>query len=71
MEDGKKPYASKAQIDAIAKYNRNNTRPITIRFNKKNDAKMLEYLDSLDNKAGTIKRLISEEIERIEKEREQ
>lgn len=66
-KETKKPYASKAQINAIAKYNKNNTKPITIRLNKKTDAKIIEYLDSIDNKSGTIKRLILEEIERTEK----
>lgn len=59
----------KSQIDAVGEYNKKFTKTLTIRLNKKTDAKIIDYIDSLDNKAGTVKRLILQEMERIEKEK--
>jgi hypothetical protein len=47
-----------------AKYDAANTTAVKFKLNKKTDADILEYLASLDNKQGTFKRLIREEIKR-------
>ena len=46
------------------KYDKNNTTKVSLKLNLKTDADILAYLDTVDNKQGTIKRLIREEIER-------
>lgn len=46
------------------KYDMNNTVRVQLKLNIKTDADILEYLDSVDNKQGTIKRLIREEIKK-------
>lgn len=46
------------------KYDENNTTRVQLKLNNKTDADILEYLDSVDNKQGTIKRLLREEISR-------
>lgn len=47
-----------------AKYDATNTIAVKFKLNKKTDADILEYLASLENKQGTFKRLIREEIQR-------
>lgn len=47
-----------------ARYDKENTRQIKFKFNKKTDADILDKLDSLSNKQSYIKRLIREDIER-------
>ena len=51
------------------KYDENNTTRVQLKLNNKTDADILEYLDKVENKQGTIKRLIREEIRREEKSR--
>ena len=46
------------------KYDENNTTRVQLKLNNKTDSDILEYLDSVENKQGTIKRLIREEISR-------
>lgn len=46
------------------KYDENNTTRVQLKLNNKTDADILEYLDKVENKQGTIKRLIREEISR-------
>ena len=46
------------------KYDKENTTKVTIKLNHKTDADILEYLNTFDNKQGTIKNLIREEIAR-------
>ena len=46
------------------KYDKNNTVKVSLKLNIKTDADILAYLETVDNKQGTIKRLIREEIER-------
>ena len=46
------------------KYDENNTTKVQLKLNNKTDADILAYLEKLDNKQGTIKRLIREEISR-------
>ena len=47
------------------KYDENNTTRVQLKLNNKTDADILEYLNSVENKQGTIKRLIREEISRL------
>ena len=46
------------------KYDENNTTIVYIKLNNNTDSDILEYLDKVENKQGTIKRLIREEISR-------
>ncbi len=54
--------SSDAQIRAAIKYDKNNTRLIQLKLNKKTDADILEYLDQLDNRQGYIKELIRKDM---------
>lgn len=49
------------------KYNKEMTSSILIRISKITEADLLEKLNSVDNKAGYIKRLIREDIEKENK----
>lgn len=57
--------ASKAQLRAQAKYDKDNTVQVKIKLNKKTDSDILEILNSVSNKQGYIKELIR--IDRIHK----
>lgn len=46
------------------KYDQNNTINVSLKLNIKTDADIIEYLESVDNKQGTIKQLIRNEISR-------
>ena len=46
------------------KYDENNTTRVQLKLNNKTDSDILEYLDKVENKQGTIKRLLREEISR-------
>jgi hypothetical protein len=46
------------------KYDENNTTRVQLKLNNKTDADILAYLDSVENKQGTIKQLIRNEINR-------
>lgn len=46
------------------KYDQTNTIKVSLKLNIKTDADIIEYLDSVDNKQGTIKQLIRNEINR-------
>lgn len=54
-------------IKAREKYQKNNTTSIAIRFMNNTESDLLEKLNSVDNKAGYIKRLIREDIEKENK----
>lgn len=54
--------ASKAQLRAQAKYDKDNTVQIKLKLNKKTDADIIRYLSDCDNKQGVIKALIRLEI---------
>lgn len=58
---------SKALRKAVAKYNKEKTVAYTIRFNKSTEADLIDYMDSLENKAGTIKKLLRESLEGAKK----
>jgi hypothetical protein len=46
-------------------YDQNNTKKVSLKLNIKTDEDIINYLDSVENKQGTIKRLIRDEINRI------
>ena len=46
-------------------YDKNNTVKVTIKLNLNTDKDILDYLDKSGNKQGTIKRLIREDMARI------
>lgn len=46
------------------KYDQANTTQVKLKLNLKTDSDIIEYLNSCDNKQGTIKELIRKEIER-------
>ena len=50
--------ASKAQIKASNKYNKEKTLTLCIRLNKETDKDIIEILGSVNNKQGYIKDLI-------------
>lgn len=50
--------ASKAQVKASAKYDRENTKGIYLKLNKVTDADIIERLEKIKNKQGYIKELI-------------
>ena len=54
--------ATEAQKKASAKYDKNNTKLIQLKLNKKTDGDILDFLDQLDNRQGFIKELIRKEI---------
>lgn len=58
--------ASEAQIRASKRYNKENTMMLSIRFNLKLDADIIEYLEKAESKTGLIKKLIREEIKKGE-----
>lgn len=51
-----------AQIRAAAKYDKNNTRLIQMKLNKKTDADILDHLDKQENRQGYIKELIRKDM---------
>lgn len=54
--------ASKAQIKASNKYNRENTITLCLRLNKETDKDIISKLSEETNKQGYIKRLIRSDI---------
>lgn len=50
--------ASRAQIKAAVKYNKEKTILVSIRLNKETDKDIIEILNSVGNKQGYIKKLI-------------
>ena len=46
------------------KYDAANTIKVSLKLNVNTDADIIEYLNSVENKQGTIKKLIREEIEK-------
>lgn len=49
------------------KYDQNNTVQLKLKLNKKTDTDILEWLDTLDNKQGTIKEILREYISNLPK----
>ena len=50
--------ASKAQLKAIDRYNKENTKTYCLRLNKVKDREIIELLENTDNKQGLIKKLL-------------
>ena len=50
--------ATAAQIRATAKYDKENTTRYNLKFNNKTDKDILEYLSTVENRQGLIKKLI-------------
>lgn len=57
---------SEAQRRASRKYEKENMKLYSFRLSKNVDGDMIEYLDSVDNRTGTIKAAIREKMEREE-----
>ena len=53
---------TEAQKKAGANYDRRNTKGLYLKLNKKTDADIIEYLESVDNVQGLLKQLIREHI---------
>ena len=56
--------ATPAQQRAINKFNKEKTTSFAFRFNNVNDADVIQFLRSLENKNGFIKELIRKEIKK-------
>ena len=54
--------ATQAQIRAVDKYNKANTKMFAFRFNKKTDADIIDHLLKQPVQAAYIKRLIREDM---------
>lgn len=57
---------TEAQKRAVAKYDAKNTRKIVLKLNTGTDADILKRLDTVDNRQGYIKRLIREDIGKVD-----
>lgn len=55
--------STKAQIKASNKYDKENTKSVLLKLNKKTDADIIEMLDAVPSKMGYIKNLIRQDIE--------
>lgn len=53
---------SDAKIKANNKFNKANTRMVSLRLNYKTDADIIEKLDSVESKMGYIKSLIRKDL---------
>lgn len=53
-----------AQYRATRKYSEKNIMRLELNFNRKTEPELCEFVCSLDNKAGLIKRLLTEEMKR-------
>lgn len=55
---------SDAQLRAVAKYNKENTKNVVLHLNILTDKDVLDYLYRKDNKTGYIKELIREDMKK-------
>jgi len=53
---------NKAQLAAIARYNKENTKTYLLRLNKETEKDIIDWLEDTDNKSGYIKDLIRKDI---------
>lgn len=53
---------SQAQIRAVDKYDKANTKKYLLKLNLSTDKDIIDHLDSLDNKQGYIKELIRDDL---------
>ncbi len=58
--------ATKAQLEAAARYNRTKTKAVTVRFCP-GDMRLYEYLRAKGNASGYLKRLLAQDMERAPK----
>ena len=56
-----------SQRQAISKYDKNNCIQMSLKFNKKTDADILQHLEPIKNKQGFIKMLIRKDITKLKK----
>lgn len=61
-----KEYAKRTNYASQNKYHKEKTKSIAIRLFMATEMDIIEKLDSVDNKAGYIKKLIREDIQRKE-----
>ena len=59
--------ASKAQLQAQARYDKAHTKGIYLKFNTTTDADIISFLDTVTNKQGFIKNLIRDYITKAPK----
>lgn len=59
--------ASKAQLQAQARYNKAHTKGVYFKFNTTTDADIISFLDTVTNKQGFIKNLIRDYITKAPK----
>lgn len=55
---------SKAQGQATIKWKKANIKRIELNLNKENDKDIIEYLDTIDNVQGEIKRLLRARVQK-------
>lgn len=55
---------SEAQKRAVLRYDQKNTKHYGFKLNRKTDADIIEYLDSVENVQGLIKELLRKEMSR-------
>ena len=60
------PKNSAAKIAANKRYNKKNVLQLKIGLNRKTDADVIEKIQSVDNKAGYIKKLVRDDIKKEE-----
>lgn len=54
--------ASKAQIEATARYDQKNVKGVYIKLNRQTDADIIKHLENVQNVQGYIKQLIRSDI---------
>lgn len=59
--------SSKAQREAVARYDATNTKRYTVKVNRNTEADILAHLENTENVAGYIKALIREDMKRQHK----
>lgn len=52
--------ASKAQLEAVARYDKQNTKQLHIKLNKNTDADLIKALETVESMQGLIKQLLRE-----------
>lgn len=58
---------NEARLRAQLKYNKANTKQVTLRLNKRTEADIIERLEEVGNKQGYIKALIRADVEKNSK----
>lgn len=55
--------ASKAQIEATARYDQKNVKGVYIKLNRQTDADIIKHLENVQNVQGYIKQLIRADLQ--------